>query len=267
MKKTFSIFSITVLAFTLTAFAFVNWNTKTSHTEDSACCTPIASSSDVFYPFDKSPKSDFIYDVGSRFATAVTKEKLAKAKTIIDILPEQATSNLRSYQNVKIAAIAGENEIVEFGENEILNEAQLKLLASLNYSTNFYINADCKSNNIYKASLENYDLVYYMTIVPENEAKFKYGKQALIDYLRENSKNEIAHLEKADLRPGKLHFTIKTNGSIDQLKLASSSGHKDVDAKMKELILSLSGDWIPASNSKGEGVEQELVFSFGIMGC
>jgi hypothetical protein len=36
---------------------------------------------------------------------------------------------------------------------------------------------------------------------------------------------------------------------------------------MTELITNFPGTWEPAENSKGEKVDQELVVSFGLMGC
>ena len=39
------------------------------------------------------------------------------------------------------------------------------------------------------------------------------------------------------------------------------------DNKMIELITKTPGLWIPAENSRGEKVDQELVLSFGMVGC
>jgi len=36
---------------------------------------------------------------------------------------------------------------------------------------------------------------------------------------------------------------------------------------MIKLIKNLPGDWKPAENYKGELMDQELVVSFGLMGC
>jgi len=36
---------------------------------------------------------------------------------------------------------------------------------------------------------------------------------------------------------------------------------------MIELITKTPGEWQPAENYKGEKVDQELVVSFGLMGC
>ena len=36
---------------------------------------------------------------------------------------------------------------------------------------------------------------------------------------------------------------------------------------MIQLIKNTPDQWVPAENEKGEKVEQELVVSFGLMGC
>ena len=36
---------------------------------------------------------------------------------------------------------------------------------------------------------------------------------------------------------------------------------------MIELIYKIPGTWQPAENAKGEKIDQELVLSFGLMGC
>ena len=37
--------------------------------------------------------------------------------------------------------------------------------------------------------------------------------------------------------------------------------------KIIKILNEVPGTWIPAKNSKGEKVDQELVVSFGLMGC
>jgi hypothetical protein len=42
-----------------------------------------------------------------------------------------------------------------------------------------------------------------------------------------------------------------------------TTGYSSLDDKFIELIKNIPGLWIPAENSKGEHVDQELVFTFG----
>lgn len=209
---------------------------------------------------------DLIYKVESRFMTRITKEKLHNAKSIIDILPKKATQFMETYENVRVSILGNDGEITEIGVSEILNEAQLKLLQSADYSTNFHINADCKQKTEF-GKLYDYDLVYYMTVVPEKEAEFTGGQDALIQYLKTNTQETTTVITKDKLQPGKVNFTVTKDGKITNVKLDSTSGFPSVDEKLIETIENMPKKWTPATNAKGENVDQELVFFFGLEGC
>ncbi len=266
MKKLIFALSISILALGITAFGFANWGKDGKKEKVTACCMP-QGYHNALYPMDKLPNPNFEFSLGSRFMTTVSKEKLNSAKSIKDLLPENATHGMESFQNVKVAILNGENETIELGQNEMLNDAQLSLLKTSDYSTNFYIRADCKHTSEFNRQVENYDFVYYVTVVPETEARFKDGNKALVDYLKENSIPETADFKKEDLKYGNLHFIVSKNGTIENVRLESSSGHEIVDQKMEQLIRSVSGQWEAAANAKGEKIEQEFVFSFGLIGC
>lgn len=263
MKKSILIIC-SVIIFSVSAFAYMSWEDRRPVQEISCSKTVIFDSnySDLFTPI----KLDLVYKVEPRFMTRVTKERLNNATTIIDILPKEATKRMETYQNVVVSILQDNGEVKEIGVNETLNEAQLELLQSADYSTNFYINADCQQRTEV-GKLQRYALVYYMTIIPEQEAIFAGGNKALVDYLKENSKAETAIITEEKLRPGKVHFIVTKEGKITNVKLESTSGFSSVDEKLIELITDMPQNWQPATDSKGEKVDQELVFFFGLEGC
>jgi hypothetical protein len=108
-----------------------------------------------------------------------------------------------------------------------------------------------------------------LTIVPETQAEYSKGKAALKEYLKESSKasRDIANVDPEKLQPAKLYFTVTKKGAIENVKLDRTSNYSLVDEAMIELIKNAPGTWKPAENLKGEKVEQELVVSFGLMGC
>ncbi len=93
------------------------------------------------------------------------------------------------------------------------------------------------------------------------------GKHMLIDFLRTNSKDQVAFAKSDDLMPGKIYFTVTKEGTITKAKFATTSGYTSIDDHMLELITKVPGEWKPAQNAKGELVDQTLVFAFGIVGC
>ena len=213
--------------------------------------------------FKELTHQELVYKVESRFKTTITKENLDKAQSIVDILPPGATELIEKYYTTRISILYDNEETdqSETNDSDMLNAAQKNLLKSANYSTDIYIKSD------YKRKYGDSHLTYYITIVPEKEAEYVEGTTALIDYLRTNSKDKTAIIERDKLQPGKVRFTVTREGSISNVHMISTSGYTTVDETLVELIKTIPGEWHPATNGKGEKVDQELIFLFGLEGC
>ena len=148
-----------------------------------------------------------------------------------------------------------------------MNPAQLQLLQGIDYSTSFCITATCKGIHPATGALQNYELVYYITVTPEKEAEYTGGHNALIEYLRTNTRLQTAIIDKNKLRAGKLFFTVTKEGAIANARIDGTSGYPAIDETVVALILNTTGEWVPAQNAKGEKIDQELVLSFGTQGC
>jgi hypothetical protein len=265
MKKDILIICTVFTIFSLTACGQTQ-NEMPANQTGTAAAKTVAFENTFLNAVDKQLNPNFYYNVQSRFNATISKEKLQNAKSIIDILPKEATELMEMYQNVTVTILHNDGEISKIGKNEVLNNAQINLLQSTDYSTSFYIKADCKTKNQI-GEIENYDLFYHMTIVPEVEAKFGYGQDALIDYLKVNSKAQTTIIRKEKLKPGQVNFTVTKEGKITNVILESTSGYPSIDETLVDLITNMPKIWIPATNSKGEKVEQDLVFFFGTPGC
>ena len=269
MKKSILLFCTVITAPVITVYGVNNWGDSTTEKAETSKTLSVITPYNPNYfanPFIKLFNSNFYYDVNSRFAATITKEKLHNATSIIDLVPGEGTIGLEFFSDVKIGVLTNGKDKIETGISSVLNPAQLDLLKSADYSTNYYNNATCKRNNSVTGKTEDYSFVYYVTIVPEKAADFKDGHNALMDYLKKNSKDETARVDPNMLQSGKVRFTVKQNGEIANVKLESTSGYATIDNTMIELITNMPGQWNPATNSKGEKVDQELVFSFGIIG-
>lgn len=115
--------------------------------------------------------------------------------------------------------------------------------------------------------LEHSDSTSYLTIVPEKQAVYVNGMDALIDYLKESNKKNTAIVRRSELKPGQLYFTVNKEGTISNVGLITTSGYPYIDKMLAELIANAPGEWEPAENSKGEKVDQKLILSFGAAGC
>jgi hypothetical protein len=154
-----------------------------------------------------------------------------------------------------------------FGNSLKLTDGQIKLLQKTDYTTNFYIRADFQQKNAVTGELENEFLTYYTSIIPAKAATYADGEHALINYLKDNSRDDTAIIREDKLQPGKVSFTVTKAGKITDVYLTSTSGYPSVDAVLIELINDIPGKWDPATNSKGQKVDQEFVFFFGLQGC
>ena len=266
MKKAVLILLTSILFFALVAF---NYSSNKESKSNSVKVSTINNSMfefDILNTLKNETDVEFVYNVQSRFNTTISKKEVLNAKNIIDLVPKNATENLTTYTNVIVTKVNWSgNEINIWGEDENLNDDQVALLNSLNYSEHFYINADCI--NTENGTVENYRLVYFLTIVPEKEAEYLAGNYALLNYLKDGSKKEISISKSEELKPGRINFTISPEGNIDFVTVSSTCNYKKIDTKMVDLIKNMPGKWKPATNENGEKVAQELVFFYGIEGC
>ncbi|RMG29128.1 MAG: hypothetical protein D6730_04430, partial [Bacteroidetes bacterium] len=150
--------------------------------------------------------------------------------------------------------------------SQVLTPAQMQLLHSADYSTDLFIRADYDRSLISSISAAGF-LTYYFTIVPEQEARYPGGAEAITAYLSANSREQTAHIEQDELEPGKIAFTVSPQGNITHVRLLSTCGYPGLDNALLKLIHKLPGKWEPASNAKGEKISQELVLFFGNEGC
>lgn len=267
MKKNILIFCTVITILSLIIFGFINRNDSVTYPIEIAS-NAVDSDAFVVEDFNMKVFDDFIYDVGPRF-WPIKKIDVDKARSIIDFLPTEQTQWVVNYNSVVVIIIKEDwnSNIVEIGNSGVLTDAQVKLLQSLDYSTNFKIRADYLGKNMDTGNLEDSYSTPHLTIVPEKQAVYVSGKDALIEYLKENSKKSRINVQAEKLQPARLFFTVTKNGAIENVKLDRTSNYPSVDKTMIELIIKAPGKWEPAENSKGEKVDQELVISFGLMGC
>jgi len=209
---------------------------------------------------------NFLYDFGSRFDITITKQELNKVKSMVDIYHEES---IVFYKSVTVIIVKNERPTNrrESGDSEVLNESQIAFLRSFEYSTNFQIGGDVVRKNKETGKLEDGFSRPHITVVPEKEVEYKDGKKELLNYLKKGSKDQIAVLKENKLQPGKIFFTINRNGAITNVRSVLTCGYTSIDTLMMELISNAPGQWSSATNAQGKLVEQELVFSYGAMGC
>jgi hypothetical protein len=276
MRKTFykaslAIVSILCAGVWLSSFSnFESSSTSQLRTEPDSSKTPIDQqyNQHVIDDFVHISYTDIYLNVSPRFAP-LRKSELKGAKSITDFLDPREWQGVEDYKEVRIIIIEDDKETERSasGPNTNLTPAQLKLLRTADYSTNFMVRAEYYEG---KASDAKRAIDYYSpyhTIVPEKQAVYTLGERALLHFLGENNKENTINVKEADLKPAKIYFTVTENGSISKVRLDRTTGFPKIDEKMLYLIKHLPGSWEPAENERGEKVAQELTLTVGARGC
>jgi len=268
MKRSVLIFCAVLLAFSLTAFRFINWN-NTEPDEKEASSNEITEFEEEFASIFNPVVTDFRYNVDSRFMIEITKEELQNARSIEDFLPKDITYPVDSYKSVQVIILDDSKQTGESatGDTDVLTAAQIELLRSVDYSSNILIRGDYVIEDEVTDGIRGLRFTPHITVVPEKQANYVSGKRMLIDYFRENGREATSFAQEDKLQPGKLYFTITKTATISNVELAATSGYESIDNRMIELILKMPGKWEPAENAKGEKVDQRLVLSYGRSGC
>lgn len=268
MKNGSLIFCTVLVTLGLVAFGIMNLSSSESDQEETRMNALIADNIDYINRVNKLSEPDFFYDLGPRFG-AIKKGDVDTASSIIDFISVEETERVISYKSVSVVIIKNDKQtdIRETGNNAELTEKQIKLLQSLGYSSNFLIRADYHGKNSNTGALEDSYFSPHLTIVPARQATYTGGKEALIKYLEANNKENTTNLDQDKLQPAKLYFTISKKGVISNVRIDRSSGYDAIDKAMIDLLANAPGTWEPAENAKGEKVDQELVISFGMVGC
>lgn len=268
MKKNVLILSLLIGSLSFMAFKFLNSNKVASCNSNLRSIQSSHSLDSEFLVFSNTvDPRDMVYKVESRFLSTISKSALNRAKTIIDILPKKATKSIESYYYARVSILDDhvETDRRAYADNEVLTTAQINLLNSTDDSGNIYIRSDYKIMG--GGALYDRHLTYFISIVPDQQAEYQDGHESLISYLRKNTEEEVKIITKDGLKGGKVRFTVTKEGLVSKVDLTSTSGYTTVDKKLVEIIENIPGNWTPASNEKGEKVDQELVFFFGQMGC
>lgn len=208
---------------------------------------------------------DLYYGVDTRF-TAIKKRDIDKATTIYDFLNEGEKQQIAHVNSVDVITIKNnqQSDMRQYGTSDRFTDAQLKLIRSTPYFNHFTIRTEFKEKNTETGKLEERFFGPHITVVPETQATYIDGKVALITYLKDYSRNDMHIIKDNKLGALKISFKITKEGTVSDVKHdAMTTGYQSIDEKFMTLIKNIPGKWTPAKNSKGEKIEQELVFTFG----
>nr|WP_321244304.1 hypothetical protein [uncultured Psychroserpens sp.] len=262
MKNNIIIFGTALIIVSLLLFGFTNRNSSNESTSSKS--NDLAFVNSNLEPINnKTP--DLYFGIDTQGA-AINKTDIDKATTIYDFLNEGEKEQIAYLNSVEIIIIKDgrRTDIREFGESDQLTDAQIKLIRSAELFSQFSIRTDFKAKNSKTGRLEERFFNPHLTIVPEKQVTYTNGKEALINYFKDNSKDNMNAIKTNSFNAVMLYFTVTKQGDISNVyQRQMSTGYPSIDEKFIDLIKNIPGKWIPAENAKGEKIDQELVFTFG----
>jgi len=266
MKKQIFIYFSLVFAAGLTAYGFISDPTVkvVSNDHEKTCKSFVPFSAPDFADM----KTEFFYDMGPRFRP-IKKSLLQNDLSVSDFLDRSELERFDTFHRLSVIKLhrdySTERRIDAAGSE--FSEDQLEMLRSLNYSDSFYIKAYYSGKNKVTGESEVDYFSPHFTVAPEKSAEYFEGKTALLDYFRVNNERYTESLDRDRLMPAKLYFTVSQSGEIENVHLENTCGFEQVDEWMIKLAENLPGKWKVATNETGEKVDQELVISYGLVGC
>jgi TonB family protein len=215
-------------------------------------------------PSMESIRQNFRYDVYPLHipAHSTSKTKLAAAKLMSDLMKEYPSSWLSDYVSTEISVVSnGETKIAK-GIDGTLSKAQKLLLKAADFDTKIAINIKYEQENAATRKIETHNLDYLIAVVPDIEASYSGGREALKQYLKKNVLDRISDADLKELNRGSIEFTINKKGQVEATQLIKKTGKPAVDQLLLKAIDGMP-QWEPAKTGKGIPVKQQFEFEVG----
>lgn len=208
------------------------------------------------------------FSIHGKYEHPISKETLAKARSVGDIIPYYPASWIDSYNLSVISVTSNNNTVSARSSNDVLSEDQLKMIGSLDIGAELSINIDYQSVNSVTNQTESRSMHYSATVVPEKEAVYTDGNEQLTQYIKQNAIEKISADDTKELEVAVVRFTVSEAGKITGSRIEKTSGIESVDRLLLDVIDQMP-DWQPAADVQGQKVSQEfeLVVSNGNDGC
>jgi TonB family protein len=201
-------------------------------------------------------------------AKPVSRKELSAAKSMLDLMKEYPTTWVSNYISTEILVVSNGKEKRAAGSDGTLNKAQRALLKIADFNTKVTINVKYKQENSATRKIEVSNLNYAIAVIPDTEAVYPGGAEALEDYLKKNAIDPISDADLRKLERGTVQFMINEKGQVEDVELVEKIGNPKVDQLLLQVIRKMP-EWKPAKDENGRAVKQEFKFVVGGMngGC
>ena len=213
--------------------------------------------------FNRLPKKELrekvlTFDVGGVYKEGTTQTTLSEAEIISDIISNYPTKVTTVKTGIEVSD--GMNSQSAIGSGEQLTTEQKALLNSASLGDELVLTINFNAVNVITGKSEERELRIGFTVIPEIEAVYAEGKEALVTYLQEYSDSIIPEEIKKEFEFAYVEFVVNETGGIEDVHVKVTTNYDDIDKQLMDFISAMS-DWKPAQNAQGEFVKQRFEFS------
>ncbi|MEL6250903.1 MAG: energy transducer TonB [Bacteroidota bacterium] len=209
------------------------------------------------------------YEVQSTYRKAVKEEQLQDARSMHDInagYPQNWIGE-EDYISSEIKLIDDKKIIKAEGDNNILNPEQQSLLKMADIGNNIDVEVKYYSENVVTKERVINTMSFRLSLVPEVEATYPGGSDALRAYLKDVAIDKIDKETAKKIDQAKVKFSINKEGKACDARIFESSGKQEIDRLLLESVAKMPV-WKPAQDVNGNKIKQEFEFSVGWnIGC
>jgi hypothetical protein len=208
-------------------------------------------------------ENDLPYEVNQIYPyISITKTELKDARTLIDINKHYKSSWVKEYISVEILTTYQGKGRKSVSKNDILTQEQKDHINTADLATDISVKVLYFPDNTLKGK-EIKEINFSFNPVPEKEATYFGGEEALKKYLQETAIYKIPNnrFENYDLAAVK--FTIDEDGQIINVHLFQSKDEETDDLLLK--AIRNMPKWQPATYENGTKGKQEFVLTVGNM--
>ncbi len=206
------------------------------------------------------------YSVQSRYMNQVTQTALRGANWIDDLIPDYPSNWITHYISVNISSVRNGEEIIAMSTSNELSKEQKDLINSLNPNADIAVQIRYKAINAATGHIEPLEMNVWMTLVPEKQAEFVGGYDALLSYLENKGMALIGKDVLNRLRPSSVIFVINEAGKVEEATMSTTTGSALIDKTLIGLVNNMP-KWKPAEDVNGKTVSQEFQLAVGMPGC
>ena len=188
---------------------------------------------------------------------------------ILNYFPEESYNKIIEIHEVEIEVMVNGEMQSAIGTSELLTAEQKALLKKADMGSSIavrfrFFHRYSVSNSCQKAIRYGY---YSAEVVPETEAVYPGGVEALNTYLQNNVVDKIYHTdEDFEKLPISVKFLVNKNGEVEKVDINRKMEIPDIDQLVINAFENMP-KWNPAINAEGVNVAQQFDIAFGGMGC